>query len=151
MSDSIFSNMTPKARDALLNWRAWCHRGESVVPRNFLREVDRGEARRDVIEGWAVSVEAIYRRELASNPSRALVIAHEVFGGAPGTHKARGVSRRQVIEWLTVFGREVDAIDPFAVEPGKLLAAPPMKLYPEYRRGYGRERDPEPRWTVVTA
>ena len=123
MSDGMFSGLTTNARNALLNWRAWCHRGRSVVPLNFYREVDRGEPRRDVIDGWAVAVEQVYRRELASDPTRALVIAHEVFGGARGTHRSRGVSRRQVIEWLTAFGREIDAIDPLAVEPGRHLLA----------------------------
>ena len=66
-----------------------------------------------------------HRRELASNQNRALVIAHEIFGGKPGTHRRLGVNRRQVCEWLESFGADVDLIDPLLVTPSKI---PPARL-----------------------
>ena len=122
-ADSYFQGVSANAASAFSNWRRWCHVGKSVVPRNFYREVDCFDDRPPPLVAWAEAVEAIYRRELAINKSRALVIAHEIFGGKPGTHRRLGVNRRQVREWVASFGVEVDLIDPLVVTPSKIPPA----------------------------
>lgn len=135
-ADSYFQGVSANAASAFSNWRRWCHVGKSVVPRNFYREVDCFDDRPPPLVAWAEAVESIYSRELCSNRNRALVIAHEIFGGKPGTHRRLGVNRRQVCEWLASFGVEVDLIDPLVVTPSKI---PPARLItlPESAHEFG--------------
>lgn len=146
---SYFRWVTPNAAAAFSNWRAWMHRGESVVPRNFYAEVDRGEVRAVVNEAWALAVEGLYRRELTANEIRALVIAHEICGGAPGQQRALGASKRQVEEYVSSFGCEVDRFDVLWLSPPKLPQAVPTKLpasAAQFRMAMPVERAQSPRW-----
>jgi predicted RNA-binding protein YlxR (DUF448 family) len=78
---AYFEGATPRATEAILNWRRWCHRGASVVPINFHAMNDRGEVGKPVNEPLALAVEGLYRMMLKSEPMRARCVAFAVFGG----------------------------------------------------------------------
>ncbi len=149
MSDGYFAGVSANAASAISNWRRWCHLGQSVVPVDFYREVDRFEVRPPPLPAWGEAVEAIYRKDLAADPRRASVIVHEVFGGLPGSHKKARVSRVQVTEIMASFGREIDAIDMFAVQPSKIPQAEPMATFDELRMPVLRDKPVREQWVVV--
>jgi len=133
MSEGYFAGVSAHAAQMINNWRRWCHTGATVVPVDFTREVDRFDAREPVVVPWALAVEAIYRKDLATNAQRANVINHEVFGGQKHTHRKAGVTKRAVAKIMLSFGAEIDALDMESVQPVKIPQAKPMRTFDEYR------------------
>jgi hypothetical protein len=78
---AYYEGATPLAAQRILNWRAWCHRGDSVVPIDFHSTTDRGEARKPMNEPEALAVEGLYRKILKHDPRQARCIAFSIFGG----------------------------------------------------------------------
>lgn len=100
--------ITATQADVIANWRRGCHAGRAVVPVDFHREIDRGEAAQPVDVAAFEAVQAVYAKELAADRSRGLAIAYQVFGGERGALKRLAVPRTTAVTWLLAFAREAE-------------------------------------------
>ena len=165
-------------KDRIGQWVTWAHSGPSVVPRNWMLEVDRHEPRLDADPLIGEAVEAIYRRWHAHNASQARVIVAMCFGARKGLiasmrrdpdlvrhstvwvkfyGSVRAVSvaqdfrRRDADDLLREFAREVGDINiskAMADAAAKINRPAPMATIEEYRKPRPRPKVNSPEWVA---
>lgn len=124
--------LTDYAVSLINNWIANAHSGNSVVPLDFHREVDRHEPRPLPNALWAAPVEAIYRELWESDPvhhTAALCVAAFTFGAPRNRLQQLRVTKDQADSWLWLFGFEVNLIDLSKVGDSAKLNAQPLTRY----------------------
>ncbi|MGL4231995.1 MAG: hypothetical protein ACRCWJ_11590 [Casimicrobium sp.] len=143
--------LTDYAVSLIDNWIANAHSGNSVVPRDFHREIDRHEPRAQPNALWAAPVEAIYRELWESDPVRhtaALCVAAFTFGAPRNRLQQLNVTKSQADTWLWLFGYEVNLVDLAKVGDSAKLNVRARESY-AISKEFGDLRKPLPREKIA--
>lgn len=147
MSRYKFIGLTSKSVSLIENWIAVAHTGDTVVPVDFHRLVDRFEMRPNPNRVWAAAVESIYRELLGLDSVGAQAVAALTFGAPPNRLRALRLTRGQADAWLLLFGFYVDRIDLTKIESETKLSATPSRLW-KISEEFGDLSKPLPRETI---